>query len=96
MVCQCYGGDLEARLAVEDLDGNPSRPSHWPTGHLIDYSSANSHDLKAFGEIDADPAFVRELARIKSGASRGPRLLQISKKSIPEYKSDWRKATRVM
>jgi three-Cys-motif partner protein len=40
---------------------------------LIDYLSGSSHDLKAFGEIDADPAFVRELARIKESEQVGYR-----------------------
>jgi three-Cys-motif partner protein len=40
---------------------------------LIDYLSENSHDLKAFGEIEADPAFVKELVAIKSAEQVGYR-----------------------
>lgn len=42
---------------------------------LIDYLSERSFDLKAFGEIDADPGFVRELVRIKEGEQVGYRAL---------------------
>lgn len=41
---------------------------------LIDYLSENGHDLtRAFGEIDADPGFVRELIRTKESEQAGYR-----------------------
>ena len=42
---------------------------------LIDYLGENSFNLKAFGEIDIDPGFVRELVQIKQEEQGGYRAL---------------------
>jgi three-Cys-motif partner protein len=42
---------------------------------LIDYLSERSFEMKAFGEIEADPGFVRELVRIKESEQVGYRAL---------------------
>jgi three-Cys-motif partner protein len=42
---------------------------------LINYLSDRSFDMRAFGEIDMDPAFVKELLRIKETEQGGARVL---------------------
>src|SRR5437016_2529697 len=42
---------------------------------LINYLSENSHDMKAFGEIDIDPGFVKEIVAIKESEQVGYRIL---------------------
>ena len=42
---------------------------------LIDYLSSRSHEMRAFGEIDVDPAVVRELVQLKEDEQLGYRIL---------------------
>jgi three-Cys-motif partner protein len=42
---------------------------------LIDYLSSRSHEMRAFGEIDVDPALVQELVRLKEEEQLGYRIL---------------------
>jgi three-Cys-motif partner protein len=42
---------------------------------LIDYLSSRSHEMRAFGEIDIDPALVQELVRLKEQEQLGYRIL---------------------
>jgi three-Cys-motif partner protein len=42
---------------------------------LIDYLSSRSHEMRAFGEIDVDPALVQELVRLKEAQQLGYRIL---------------------
>ena len=42
---------------------------------LIDYLSSHSHQMRAFGEIDVDPALVKELVGLKQAEQLGYRIL---------------------